>query len=249
MQNSQLLAEVIESQPFPLMFLTISGAHLYGFPSANSDYDLRGVHILPLQKVIGLYSARETIEVTEAEAGVEIDLVTHDLKKFCNLLLKRNGYVLEQLYSPLILKTTPEHRELKAIASNCITRNHYYHYQGFANNQWKLFTKENIYYLKKLLYVYRALLTGINLLNTGKVEANLVELNQEFNLPYIKDLIVQKQSGKEKETLSSVNLEFYQKEYQRLQEQLDRAFDNSNLPDEPAAKPELNSLLLKIRNK
>jgi uncharacterized protein len=37
----------IASQPYPLLFATISGAHLYGFPSPDSDYDLRGVHILP----------------------------------------------------------------------------------------------------------------------------------------------------------------------------------------------------------
>ena len=32
---------------YPLVFATISGAHLYGFPSADSDFDLRGVHPLP----------------------------------------------------------------------------------------------------------------------------------------------------------------------------------------------------------
>ena len=37
----------IAAQPFPLLFITISGAHLYGFPSPDSDYDLRGVHLLP----------------------------------------------------------------------------------------------------------------------------------------------------------------------------------------------------------
>ncbi len=39
------------------------------------------------------------------------------LRKFFNLLLKKNGYVLEQLVSPLVVKTTPEHEELKAICN------------------------------------------------------------------------------------------------------------------------------------
>ena len=39
---------------YPLIFATISGAHLYGFPSPDSDFDLRGVHILPLKEVVGL---------------------------------------------------------------------------------------------------------------------------------------------------------------------------------------------------
>ena len=37
--------------------------------------------------------------------------------------------------------------------------------------------------IKPLLYVYRVLLTGIHLMRTGKVEANLVVLNDEFRLP------------------------------------------------------------------
>ncbi len=43
------------------------------------------------------------------------DIVSHDVKKFFGLLLKKNGYVLEQLFSPLIVHTTPEHAELMEI--------------------------------------------------------------------------------------------------------------------------------------
>src|SRR5438309_1967695 len=131
------------SQPYPLLFVTISGAHLYGFPSPDSDYDLRGVHLLPTREVIGLNTPRETIECSTVRDGLEIDFVTHDLKKFLGLLLKKNGYVLEQLYSPLVVHTTHEHEELKSIARRCITRHHAHHYFGFAETQWKLFEKEH----------------------------------------------------------------------------------------------------------
>ncbi|HEY9294966.1 MAG TPA: nucleotidyltransferase domain-containing protein [Phormidium sp.] len=140
---AQPLLPVISEQPYPLLFATISGAHLYGFPSPDSDYDLRGSHILPVSEVVGLEIGRETIEISEVRDKLEIDLVTHDVKKFFSLLLKKNGYVLEQLYSPLILHTTPEHEELKEIAKGCITRHHSHHYLGFANTQWRLFEKEN----------------------------------------------------------------------------------------------------------
>lgn len=56
--------------------------------------------------------------------GVEMDLVTHDILKFFTMLLKRNGYVLEQLHSPLVVQTSSEHDELKAIAHGCVTRYH-----------------------------------------------------------------------------------------------------------------------------
>ena len=46
------LQRIVEAQPYPLMFATISGAHLYGFPSPDSDFDLRGIHVLPLPSVL-----------------------------------------------------------------------------------------------------------------------------------------------------------------------------------------------------
>jgi predicted nucleotidyltransferase len=55
------LSEAVSRQPYPLLFATVSGAHLYGFPSPDSDYDLRGVHILPVEEVVGLEPGRETI--------------------------------------------------------------------------------------------------------------------------------------------------------------------------------------------
>ena len=54
--------------------------HLYGFPSVDSDYDLRGVHLLPLRDVVGLAPAEETVERSGVHHGLEIDLVTHDAK-------------------------------------------------------------------------------------------------------------------------------------------------------------------------
>jgi uncharacterized protein len=245
--EQELLLEIAKSQPYPLVFATISGAHLYGFPSPDSDYDLRGIHILPVKEIVGLYSVRETIEVSKIEEGLQIDLVTHDVKKFFTLLLKRNGYVLEQLYSPLIVQTTPEHELLKAIANKCITRNHYYHYLGFAKTQWQLFTKESRYKVKPLLYVYRVLLTGIYLMNTGTIEANLVNLNQLFQLSYLNDLITQKCTSSEKASLNETNFNFYEREYQRLQNELQEAFNKSYLPNDSSAKSDLNNLLIELR--
>src|SRR5207248_4348346 len=152
------IGSIIAAQPYPLLFATVSGAHLYGFPSPDSDYDLRGAHILPAREVVGLHPVRETIESSADHGGLAVDLVTHDVRKFFALLLKRNGYVLEQLYSPLVVLTTPEHEELKAIARGCVTRHHSHHYRGFAQTQWKLFEKERPRRVKPLLYVYRVLL-------------------------------------------------------------------------------------------
>ncbi|MGB3691229.1 MAG: nucleotidyltransferase domain-containing protein [Spirulinaceae cyanobacterium] len=241
------LSETIKNQPYPLLFVTISGAHLYGFPSADSDYDLRGVHILPAVEVVGLYKSHETIELSETKEGIEVDLVTHDIKKFFTLLLTRNGYVLEQLYSPLILQTTAAHAELKVIAHDCLTSYHSYHYLGFAKTQWRLFEKKQPRQVKPLLYVYRVLLTGIHLMQTGKVEANLLTLNEVFQLSYLQELIEQKVEGQEKAFLKETDLTFYRKEYERLESALKEATEKSHLPEKATAKEALNDLLLRLR--
>jgi predicted nucleotidyltransferase len=244
--DERLVAEA-NRRPYPLLFVTISGAHLYGFPSPDSDYDLRGVHVLSVREAVGLEPGRETIELSVNREGLEFDLVTHDARKFFLLLLKKNGYVLEQLYSPLVVRTTPEHEELKAIARQCITRHHSHHYLGFAETQWKLFGKEQPRRVKPLLYVYRVLLTGIHLMLTGEIEANLVRLNEMFRLPYLPDLIDRKVAGPEQSALEEADLSFHEREYVRLRGELEAAYQASHLPEVGAGKAALNDLLVRVR--
>jgi uncharacterized protein len=243
------LNRIVAAQPYPLLFATISGAHLYGFPSPDSDFDLRGSHVLPLVNIAGLQVSGETIEDSRVIEGLEMDIVSHDVRKFCSLLLKKNGYVLEQLFSPLVVHTIPEHSELKAIATGCITRHHSHHYFGFAEAQRKLFLKESPRRVKPLLYVYRVLLTGIWLMRTGEIQANLVTLNESFHLPYIPELVARKLSGPEQSILNDADLSFHEAEYQRLRGMLQTAHEESRLREAPSdsTRNQLNALLIRIR--
>jgi predicted nucleotidyltransferase len=231
---------------YPLLFATVSGAHLYGFPSPDSDWDLRGIHILPAKEVVGLFPIEETIEVSHKQP-IEIDLVTHDIHKFFKLLLRPNGYVLEQLLSPIVVYTTPEHKELVSLAPGCLTRHHAHHYLGFANNQWSLFRKEQQPRIKPLLYSFRVLLTGIHLMRTGTVEANLIVLNEEYKLPFLTELLRRKIQGAEKETLASADIEFYEGEFQALRDRLVAESQITSLPDAQTAQAALNDLLIRVR--
>lgn len=238
----------VDEHPYPTLFVTISGAHLYGFPSPDSDYDIRGAHVLPLANSVGLWPDRnDTIQVERIRDGLEVDLVTHDVRKFFGLMLRRNGYVMEQIFSPLIVRTTPEHDELKVIAKRCLTRHHSHHYLGFFQTQWRLFEKEQPRRVKPLLYVYRVLLTGIHLMRTGEVEANLVTLNDEYRLPQIPDLVARKLAGPEQSTLPDDDLAFHDSECQRLVTLLEAASAASHLPESPSGSEALNDLLIRVR--
>jgi uncharacterized protein len=205
-----------------------------------------------------------------------MDIVSHDVKKFFGLLLKKNGYVLEQLFSPLIVHTTPGHEELKSIcspqyrssrdneahsssgksqslltsaATGVITKHHSHHYFGFAETQWKLFLKDSPRRVKPLLYVYRVLLTGIHLMRTGEIEANLLKLNEAFRLPYIPDLVARKLAGPEKSRLEDADVTIHESEYQRLRAELQAAHEGSKLPEAPSdeTRAALNELLVRVR--
>lgn len=250
------LQPIAESQRYPLLFATVSGAHLYGFPSPDSDFDLRAAHVLPVQAVVGLEVQDETLQDSRVIEGLEMDIVSHDVRKFMRLLLKKNGYVLEQLFSPLVVRTTPEHQELKEIARHnrqqgVITKHHSHHYFGFAETEWNLFLKESPRRVKPLLYVYRVLLTGIHLMRTGEVEANLLTLNETARLPFIADLVARKLAGPEKSTLDDADVAFHESHYQRLRTELQSAFETSSLPELPSEKTRraLNDLLVRMRLK
>src|SRR5271165_6276834 len=109
-------------------FITVSGAHLYGFPSADSDIDLRGCYQLPLADLVGLHRPVETRERKHDLDGREVELVGHEVGKYLRLLCKHNGYILEQIFSPLIVLGQDFLDGLRPLARRCITRNCYRHY-------------------------------------------------------------------------------------------------------------------------
>ncbi len=206
----------VKSHPFPLVFATISGAHLYGFPSPDSDFDLRGVHLLPLNTLLSLDDGQQTVEKEGIYDGLEIDLVTMMRLNSFGLMLRRNGYVLEQLLSPLIVFTTPEHDELKIARAQLCHPASCASLPGICGDTVET-VRERIATTSQASALYvRVLLTGIHLMKTGEVEANLCVLNQSAKLSYLDELVYQKQTGAEKGILNAVDMEFYRGEYLRL---------------------------------
>jgi predicted nucleotidyltransferase len=86
-------------------------------------------------------------------------------------------------------------------------------------------------------------------MNSGAIEANLLKLNEEFKLPYVSELIERKLAGPEKSVLSDVDVEFHQREFERLRGALEDANQTSSLPETPTGKTALNDLLIRLRLK
>src|SRR5262249_9551749 len=193
------LADLARRQEPEALFVTVSWAHLYGFPSEDSDIDLRGCHLLSLPELIGLAQPVETNEHKTTHGGLEVEYVSHDAGKYLRLLCKHNGYILEQVFSPLVVLGQDFLDRLRPLVRRCGTRHCYHHYRGFLPNQLTLLEPEPVKKAKSLLYAYRVVLTGIHLVQTGEVEAKLPVSNERFRLPFIDDLIRWKQAREQGE--------------------------------------------------
>ena len=229
---------------FKPLFVTVSGAHIYGFNSPDSDVDLRGCHQLPPEAIVGLKPPVETIDRDSIEDGVEVDIVSHDIGKYFRLLVKNNGYVLEQIFSPLVISGESFLEELRPIAGRCITRFHYHHYRGFFNTKLRMLDNEPQKKAKSLLYAYRVLLTGIHLMNHGRIETDIRKLHADHGLDFIPDLIAQK--VKEKVTLTDLDWDFHRQQLTDLEAKMEAAFETSSLPEQRDEQA-VNDFLLRLR--
>jgi uncharacterized protein len=243
--NLPALREYVERLEYRPRFVTVSGAHLYGFPSSDSDVDLRGCHQLPLREMVGMDLPKLTVEEKSDVNGAEVELVSHEIAKYLRLLVRNNGYILEQIFSPIVILGQDFLDRLRPLASRCVTRNHYYHYRGFYATQCKLLAKENPKRTKPVLYAYRVLMTGIHLLRTGDVEANLLGLNKHFNFMFLDELIGRKVNG-ENISVGDLDWSFHEARLSELEARLDAAFAQSSLPEVCDRKP-INDLLVSLR--
>lgn len=245
------LAAVARRGP-PPVFATISGAHLYGFASPDSDVDLRGAFLIDARSMLGLAAPEETMTIVanEPQPGsskvLELDWVAHDLRKFVRMMVNHNGYAMEQLFSPLVVVGGPLHEELKALGRGALTRPMVRHYFGFARGRRQRL-REPEPTVKHLLYAYRVYLSGILLMRSGELDANLPSLNERFRLGPIEELVQRKREGAEKMRLEAAELEVHERHLDGLEAELKEAHDHSALPLEASTVAALDDLVVRAR--
>lgn len=85
-----------------VIFETLAGSRLYGYHTASSDYDYRGVYLAPASQIMGIDPIKDTEDstVTDNLTGNTYDIVRYELRKFCRLALNGNPNILEILFAP-----------------------------------------------------------------------------------------------------------------------------------------------------
>ena len=125
-----------------MLWIGLTGAHAYGFPSPDSDLDLKAVHMADARAVLGVGAGPSPIEHLSVFEGREMDLSSHDLAQVVHLLLRGNGNMLERLLGPLNLVTTPAGHTLRHLARQSLSRRLFYHYRGFFAGMRREYERE-----------------------------------------------------------------------------------------------------------
>jgi len=228
-----------------VLYITISGSDLYGFPSENSDVDYRGCYQTHTNNLLGLKGYREVIDAREP------DISMFELRKEITLAMSSNCNVLEHLNAPTVYRTA-ESMELKELMNNCITKNGLHgSYKGLALHNYEKFISKGLNKTyKKYLYIFRGLMAGTYALQTGRIQPNMNELNKYFKLKPIKELIKMKQDGVEQEIADDM---MFSGELDELIlpmiDKLDEAYEKSRIPKrlEDSDKDKVNSWLITLR--
>src|SRR5690606_39035402 len=116
---------------------------------------------------------------------------------------------------------------------------------GFAATQWRLVERTDR--VKPALYTLRVLLTGIHLMRTGEVVADLRRLWSGHGLPYVPDLLAAKQDGERVSLGDRVDRATLEADVARLRGQLADAAERSRLPERATAHDALHDLVVRAR--
>ena len=231
------------------LVVSLSGAHAYGFPSPDSDLDLKAIHIAPTERLLGLspppQSAPDRIEILE---GVEVDYSSNELQPAMAGILQGNGNFVERVLSRFVVRSSPEHESLRDVVQRGLSRRLYRHYRGFAAGQLREWEKDGFRSAKKLLYVIRTTLTGTHALLTGTIETDVNLLLDEHGLGAARALVEAKRRG-ERSELSAELAREWRVAIGRAFDVLDAALGKSVLPEEPPNVAEMDSWLIALRRR
>ncbi|MBN1105153.1 MAG: nucleotidyltransferase domain-containing protein [Deltaproteobacteria bacterium] len=140
-----------------IVYACESGSRAWGFPSADSDYDVRFLYLRPSESYLSIQVPRDVIECPPEG---ELDISGWDLKKALGLFAKSNPPLLEWLGSPIVYleksSVAAEMRKLLPVYYSpkaCM-----YHYFHMAHRNYREYLKGDEVWTKKYLYVLRPLL-------------------------------------------------------------------------------------------
>lgn len=137
-----------------VLFAVESGSRAWGFPSPDSDYDVRFVYARPADWYLSIYAGRDVIETPIED---DMDVNGWDLRKALHLVLKSNAVISEWMESPIIYRRhAASLRQLRGFADLALhPRALAYHYLHLARRQVAAKLERDRVVLKRYFYALR----------------------------------------------------------------------------------------------
>lgn len=181
-----------------VVLCALSGAHLYGFPSPDSDLDLKGIRLAGLAAALAGPSPPRSIEWTGLVDGVEHDVTLVEVSHALTLLERGNGNLLEQCAAPgvVVAPDTDRADAWRYWALHGVHRGVARHYTGFFDHaRAEALARPSI---KAWLYALRVGFTGVHALRTGEIVPHLPTLAASSpHADLVATLIAAKRAGPE----------------------------------------------------
>lgn len=154
------LAELEKQKNIKVLLACETGSRAWGFPSPDSDYDIRLIYVHKLDWYLSLSNKKDTIE--RMFENNELDLTGWDLRKTLLLLKKSNAALLERIQSPIFYQFDSDVlSKLKNAAESCYSRiATIYHYLSMAKKFRQEISPNEPYKLKKFFYLLRSALVS-----------------------------------------------------------------------------------------
>lgn len=225
------------------LVVALAGSWGYGFPSPRSDVDLKAVHVAPTAALLGFTPPEPAVENLRTLHGVAVDYSSNEVAQVLTGVLAGNGNYLERLLGARVVATSAELTTLQPLVQDCLSRRVIRHYLGFATGQRRLFEREPS--VKRLLYVARTALTGAHLLREGELVGDLSALLRRGGHDDLQALLAARREGAADadETLGTR----WAEALDAMLSDLQRAHDESPLPEAPRGQDALRDWLLDLR--
>ncbi|RCW44376.1 nucleotidyltransferase domain-containing protein [Paenibacillus prosopidis] len=197
------LHNIEQEEQVRILYACESGSRAWGFPSKDSDYDVRFLYVRPVEWYVSIFDKRDVIERPISNL---LDINGWDLRKALQLFRKSNPPLLEWLQSPIPYYTKYTVAEqIRSISPLTFSpKSCMYHYLNMAKGNYRDYLHGEQVKIKKYFYVLRPILAcgWIEKFNTMPpiefdllVEALVPKVGELHAM--IEQLLIRKKAGEE----------------------------------------------------
>jgi uncharacterized protein len=154
---NKVLTEIEQKKKIKILYACETGSRAWGFPSPDSDFDIRFIYMHERDWYLSLNQRKDTIEIMDGD----LDITGWDLKKCLTLLKKSNAPLIERFQSPIpYFEMDGFKKEFNLLLENYYSPTAvFYHHYSLAKKFWEDVKDAEEYKLKNWFYMVRSMLS------------------------------------------------------------------------------------------